>query len=266
MKFNINILIFRVLISCFGIASFALVAQADSKSKIINVGYFEIKPHAFMDEKTNQASGASVEYLRDVADKLGYEVSWHGPYPFPRLIQMLKDSSLDAAVVFTHNKEREKYIVYAKKPYYYVNPIIVVRQDNPLSEIMGIENLIDYRIGYLTNGNLSPIIKNNLDIINLELMSGKNWVEQNILKLISGRLDAVYDLNQNTMLYSATLLGVEDQIKIIPLPEKKMPLYVVFAKASPKANSFYEDYSVFTKENTTDYNEYVSDVLKQIKK
>lgn len=255
-----KLIVFNFILCMFFYVCSAFADVTEGKPTV-NVGFFEIKPHSFLSEQTNEATGASVDYLFDVAEQLGYELNWKGPYPFPRLVEMLKESTIDCAIVFTRNNEREKILNYPNQPYYHVRPIVAVVADSSLKKVDSIDDIQGFKVGYLAGANQSPIIKNNHDKISLELLSGKNWVEQNIKKLVNGRLDAVYDLNQNTVVYSATLMGLQDKIRIITLPEKEMPLYVVFSRSSETSRMFFDDYNKYIEDNDTNYSKYINNII-----
>lgn len=198
------------------------------------MGYFNLVPHIYFDRSHQTLTGAAIDYFTRVAAAMGYDVEWTGPLPFPRLMRYLKEGKVDGSLMMNKNPEREAFLFYPEAPFHWVRRILVVRHTNPLVHISSIDDIRGYRIGFMEDAHLSPFIKNNRDKITLELIGGHDWVKQNLLKLDIGRLDAVYDLNAETMRYTAKLLKMQDRIRILPLPEPPGGVHVVFSKTAPE--------------------------------
>ena len=67
--------------------------------------------------------------------------------------------------------------------------------------------------------------------------------EQSLKKLLLGRIDAIHELNEYTLIAAAKEMGVADQIKVLRLPEPGEPMFVVFSKQSPNGKLFLEKYN-----------------------
>ncbi len=246
---------FKIICMTIIILSVGIFAMAADK---IKMGYFNLIPHVFYDKSSQSLEGASIDYFTAVASAMGYEVEWLGPLPFPRLIRYLKEGIVDGSLMMNKNPEREAFLFYPDQPFHWVQRILVVRKENPLNKITSINDVLGYRIGFMEDAHQSPFIKDNLEKITLTLIGGKDWVKQNLLKLKIGRLDAVYDLNAETMRYTAIQLNMEDKVKILKLPEPAGGVNVVFSKASPKGKVLIERYQQESRSAKWIYKDFLS--------
>lgn len=223
----------------------------------IKMGYFNLIPHIFYNTTTKKLEGASFDYFTSVAAAMTYEVEWIGPLPFPRLIHFLKTGTVDGSLMMNKNPERESFLLYPEKPYHWVQRVLVVRKENKLNKINSINDVLGYRIGFMEDAHLSPFIKDNRDKIILELIGGKDWVTQNLLKLSIGRLDAVYDLNAETMRFAAKQLNMNDTIKILAVPEPPGGVNVVFSRAAPQGRVLLDLYQQEVNKSKLNYSDFL---------
>lgn len=240
----------------FAIIALTITVQSMAADKI-KMGYFSLVPHMFYNEATQKLEGASFDYFTAVASAMEYEVEWIGPLPFPRLIRYLKAGKVDGSLMMNKNPERESFLLYPEMPYHMVQRILVVRKENQLYKINSIDDVLHYRIGFMEDAHLSPFIKDNRDKITLELVGGKEWVTQNLLKLSLGRLDAVYDLNAETMRFAAKQLNMTENIKILAIPEPPGGVNVVFSRASPKGRVLLTLYQKVVRESKLSYRDFL---------
>lgn len=222
----------------------------------MRVGFFIIAPHVYTTENVNEPQGPAAEHLKKAARAMNVTIQWIGPLPLTRLQMMLANGELDASLMFNQNKERENYLFFPNREITPVQSIFLVRASATLTKIVSIDDIKDYRVGFISSANETAFFKNNKKHFHVEYVSGSGWNEQNIQKLLSNRIDAVYDLNEYSLLYQATLMGVRDKIRVLPLPEKPGKVYVVFSKKSPYGSFFYQQYS--KARFTFDYTEYIA--------
>lgn len=219
------------------LTAMASYVQADT----IKMGYFLLRPHMY--EENGAPSGAAISYFEAVAKHLGHSVEWQGPLPFPRLVKYLKDGQIDGAQMFSKNDERTQYLYYPQKPYSPVYSVFVLIKDHPLNAIESIDDVDGFRVGFLEGANLSGFIRSNQNKIQIEYIGGVNWIEQNLRKVLSRRLDAAYDINHITVQYEAHKLKIADQLKILRLPEPPMHVYTVFSKTAPDGKKYLDQYN-----------------------
>ena len=151
----------------------------------------------------------------------------------------------------------EAYLYYAASPVFLAQPILLVRQDNPITEIQSIDDIQGYRIGLIvTSGGLyTPLLDMHREAISLEGLGGDRWARQNIHKLLAGRLDAVFDRQPYTLPFVAARMQLYAQVKVLPIPDPLMPMYVVFSKASQRGQALLDRYNAILPELAVNYTE-----------
>lgn len=254
MKQNVSLIICMLI---FGQISL-------SHANTIKMGYFSLRPHMF--EKNGNATGASVTYFEDVAQKMGHTVTWQGPLPLGRLLDMLEKGDIDGTLLFTHNLERTHFLYYPEKPYFLCRNIFVVKKDNRLEKIDSVNDVAGYRVGYMKGMNISGFLRDNTDKLKLEYVAGINWAEQNIRKVLNDRIDAAYDINHVTMRYEAALLGVEDQLTFIVLPVEPIKCYIVFSKKSTRDKKYTDQYNRINEQYTFSYDRFIKHYFDELNK
>lgn len=221
-----------------------LMSLQTSSAETIKIGYFSHEPFHYLDETSGKARGAAITYFETVAAKMGYTVEWVGPLPYIRMRNDLMDGTIDGYVGFTFNPEYKESLYFGDKPFYAAETIFIVRQENPLTQIVSIQDVEGYRVGWLVDTFASPFVQNNLAHFQMDYIApGDTMWEQSLLKLLDGRLDAIHDMNAHTLPFIAAKMHILEQFKVLPLPEAPEPLYVVFSQQSPHGKTLIEQYN-----------------------
>jgi ABC-type amino acid transport substrate-binding protein len=210
------------------------------------MGYFILPPHSFNNDATASARGALITYFEAVAKTMGYEVEWVGPLPLPRLTDYLKKGDeIDGTVSFPKFPTFETFLYYPDTHVYLGQPILIVRMDNPLTEIRSIDDIRGYRIGLFksASGRSTPLLDDHRDVIMMDELGGDMWIEQNMEKLVTGRLDALFDRQQYSMPFVAAKLKLDTRINVLSIPAPPTPMYIVFSKTSAKGKILLQRYN-----------------------
>ncbi len=223
----------------------------------LQIGFFNLPPHAYLQSGANEPQGAAVSYFNDVANLMGYEIDWIGPYPFPRLILDLQLGNVDGSIFIAKQPEREEFLYYSKLPVNEITSIIAVMNDNPLSAINHAEDLNDLRIGTPSDVILGDFMSQLSDRVIFSNLSGRTWFEQQLQRLVSGRIDAIYGRNNHSIIYEARRLGLLDQLKFLTVPEPPIEVFVVFSKLNPNASQFIDQFDQAASNLTFDYEQYL---------
>jgi ABC-type amino acid transport substrate-binding protein len=222
----------------------------------IRMAWFEVQPHLYAGAD-GKPTGPTVALFESIAKRMGHRVAWVGPIPLTRLgaIQKSGELKLDGAPLHIKTASTMEYLLYPQKPYFVALPSLTVRADNPLRLIRSIDDIKGYRIGFVQTPSMSypPIISENRDKLVLDDLTGEDWTSRNVAKLLSGRLDAVYERNQYTGFFQAILDGVDAKVRQLALPADPIPHYFVFDKESPKALGFLRDYERAVAKMKIDY-------------
>ncbi|GAK60048.1 probable amino-acid ABC transporter [Candidatus Vecturithrix granuli] len=246
--------LFVVVIALVVFAGQALSADT------IRMGYFMLAPHHYKDEGAADPQGAAILYFEAVAAKMGYEVEWVGPLPLPRLTGELETGkTIDGTVGFPKYPAFEAFLYYPNAPLYVGQPIFVVHKKNPLTQIRSIDDIQGYRIGLVKSASnrYTPVIDDHRDAIQLEELGGETWIEQNLEKLISDRLQALFDRQQYSIPFVAARLHLGSEIKVLPAPAPPTLLYIAFSKASERGQLLLEQCNAVLPQIDLNYEELV---------
>jgi ABC-type amino acid transport substrate-binding protein len=235
-------------------------------AETIKIGYFNLQPHTYQG-KDGSATGSAIVYFKMLAQKMGDTVEWIGPLPLPRLTQNLKDGEIDATLGFPKFPAFEEFLYYPDDHIYIGKPTFAVAKRNKLTKIKNINDIEGFRIGVVksSSGLYTPIIDNNRDKIDLQELGGEKWMEQNLNKLVSGRLDALYDRQQYTLPYVATTLGIQNKIKLLDAPASPTPFYIAISKKSTKGKELLKRCNTYLRNLKYNYNVLVQKEINKLK-
>lgn len=223
----------------------------------IKMGYFLLPPHQYVDAQkdTGQPLGAAIEFFEIAASLMGEQVEWIGPLPLLRLVSKLKKGHLDGTVNFYRSPMMERYLYFADSPVFLAQPILMVGHDNPVMEIKSIKDIQGYHIGHVvtSGGRYTPLLDTHRDAVVLEGLGGEHWAEQNIHKLLKGRLDAIFDRQPYTLPFIAAGMNMSSQVRVLPIQDPPTPMYVVFSKASQRGQALLDRYNAILPKLSVDY-------------
>lgn len=245
-----------------------LLPPGSPAAETIRMAWFALPPHVIPSEDGKMPTGPTISLFEAIATRMGCKVEWVGPIPLNRLpiYQKTGEVKLDGAFLHIKTEAILPFLYYPRKPFFIGIPSLAVRSDNPLKEIRSFEDIKGYRIGFvkLQSVKYPPIIENNRDKVMLDELTGENWSGRNLAKLLAHRLDAVYERNQYTSAYHATVDKISDRIKIIPLPGPSIRHYYVFHKSSPRGADLLRRYERATAEWNFNYDAMVIAEIKRL--
>lgn len=212
-------------------------------SEIVKIGFFQGYPSNFLHEETGRVTGSTVEYLRDFIKEMGYETEFIGPYPFPRLLSMLKSGELDGLLGLSYIKEREEFVLYPDKPYRTSKPNIFVIRDGELDRDFDIETFSKYTFSYRSGAILPDYLRGIKDVMEIEYLARDTWIQQSLQMLAFGRIDGIINMSELSIIYEARKLGLLNKIKMIPIPGEVDMLFLGISKASPKGDDLLRKYN-----------------------
>lgn len=239
----------KTLLWMMVVISVATVGRS-ARAEPIKMAWFVLPPHIYSDEHTGQPRGAGVTYFEAVAAKMGYTVDWGVPLPIARFADMVHNARDGVVGLLFGMKfpKFEQFLHFTDIPFYEVQAILAVRKDTPLTAIHSIDDIAGYRIGFAGGaGSYTPSLEVHRDRLHFEEIFGVNWVVQNLRKLVIGRIDAVFDRNAHTLRFTAAQVKLDTQIKILPLPDPPVPVYVAFSKAAPQGERLTKEYNAAVK-------------------
>jgi len=243
---------FRFLPGAAIALALALILPLSAAGQAIRMSWFTLPPHVFPPEASAGAgasknpTGPTIELFEAIAAEMGYEVEWIGPIPLSRLDSERETGELrlDGGFLTVKTELSVKHLLYPARPYFPAVACLGLRADDPLRSIASIEDIAGYRIGFVkTQSPVYPhIIAANRDRLVLEELGGEDWTLRNIQKLLEGRIDAVFELNEFSITWNAAIAGAAGKIRILPLPSEPLDHYYVFNKTSPRAQTLVAAY------------------------
>jgi len=246
MKKNTCLFIITI---CFFVTTIMEVSAEDVKSKIpeINMEFFNIPPHVFLDKKTGSVTGAVVEFINDhMAPGMGVKFIWNkASSNIPRQLHTLETQPGYAAALIVYTSKRSEVSDFTKVPYFMSQSALIVRKDNPLEKIAGVDEILHMKIGYAGATFITPFMEDKR--IKWDFISDSNFTELNIKKLLADRIDASYAPDATSLLYAIQKLNYSEKIKVLELPEPPAPFHIVFSKGSDQTVEKYNQ--VFDKLN-----------------
>ena len=216
-----------ILIFCFYIYSSLLHAEQ------LKVAYFIAPPHVIeVDKQSGKPKGTAIEFLEKViAPEMGVTIKWFGAAAsIPRQLRSLEVGIWDAGIIFAKNEERSKFLNYPKHSFYDSKSILAVKKNHPLKQVEKIEDILGYQIGYSAKAFKSPFMRD--ERIKWHYVYTPKWIKQLLEMIIHDRMDVMYVVEAPPVLYWARKSNIEDEIRLVLLPEPKTALYTAFSKQS----------------------------------
>lgn len=233
----------------------ALSAHAES----LRIGVFPHQPIVMLNPVDGTPSGPGVEYAKAIARALGYEPVVVA-LPIARLISYLKSGAIDMSLELGMTEERKSFLLYSDEPSIVYHPSLTVRAEHRLDSITSVNDIAGMRIGYLLGAYPGSFFTNAAGV-EFETVAGDTWIAQNLGKLLSGRIDAILDQNDYSCIAEARRQGVEGRIKVFRLPGEGVKSYVVFSKASSKAESLLRAFNALDASTAPDERAFIEESL-----
>lgn len=233
---------FRLLFVWLILVAFTPQAQdyVSPSPEKVRIGIFKLEPFMMtLEDKT--AGGAVIDFWREfLAPRMGIEIEVSGPYPIPRLEQMLETGEVDIIPYITKIPSRESRFLYPPLPLTSIASCIIVRRDSPLQSVESAEDLFGLKIGFLTNAYVPPLLRH--EKITLDLITATDFRYINHQKLMHGRVDALLDINHLSFIYEMNRHGYLKELRIIPLKQDLVSVYSIFTR-TPRGESLKERYN-----------------------
>lgn len=237
-------------------ATLSLAAVANT----LKVGFHSLPAHCYLND-AGQPSGAAVGFFKVVADKMGVNQVAFQQLPLSRLLVLLESGEIDAALFMGKTPDRLAKFYFPPVPYYMAQPALAVTTASPLQRVTVASDMQGLRIGVFRDGYQSSTIQKNR--LTLELVTGDNIDMRNLQRTLMGRLDAAYSPDTAVLKNLVYELGLEQRIRILPLPDPALGVYTIFsAKAAARYGARYTEALAATLRAGDNYDRFL---LKQLK-
>ncbi|HOM02337.1 MAG TPA: transporter substrate-binding domain-containing protein [Acetivibrio sp.] len=221
-------------------------SKNETSENELQISWFENPPHIFIDEQSGKLTGAVYDLLEQkIAPKMNVKLVWDKEgTSIPRQTANFEaDTKPFASALLTKNPERESVSICSEKAFFDSQTAIAIKKDNPLNEIKGVDDILDLTIGYAEKSFISDFMKDSR--IQFDFVSASNYHETNLKRLVSGMIDAAYAPDKAAFVKLIKQMNLENDVKILDLPESKAGFYVVFSKS---ASNFAEKYNEAVKD------------------
>jgi polar amino acid transport system substrate-binding protein len=244
-----------ILVPIFLFAMFMTMSEES-----VNVGVFLHSPYVEKGATEKDCKGAGIDYVGTVLKELGYAPKFI-VLPFPRVLSSLETGDIDVAFDLAKNPDREKFAYFTEKPAMTVSAALVVRTGSPLRKVTSVNDLKGMTIGYLL-GSTVPKVLDFPDVYKFDLVSGDNWINNNLTKLLDKRIDAALDLNPYSFVAEAKRIGAKNKIRVLPIPGNATEFYVLFSKKSKLGSDLHTGFDRIITSNKISYSKIIEDSLK----
>jgi uncharacterized protein (TIGR02285 family) len=211
------------------LAVLLFLAASAAFAQVVTVVEFDHPPLAYQALPSKEAAGAEVAYLKALLTDLGYTPKFVF-VPFPRVLLSLQDGTADIGSLLTQTPERAAVINFSAQPVFSMVPVIVVRKASALQQVAAPGDLKGLRLGFV-DGQTLPRYLDKKDLT-LDLVSGADATATNLKKLMSGRVDAVLDLNPTNVQLDLKAQGLAADVRVLPLPTAGTDFFVTASKKS----------------------------------
>lgn len=207
----------------------------------LTLGFFQAEPHILYDRASHKLSGALYTFLEEkVGPEMGVRFAWAAsPFNLSRQLKMLETGKIDAVALLVWTKERAQKYLFTKNAFAVAKPAIGVLKTSGLTRVEGVDDLLHLKIGYVGGFYVSPFMRDPRLAFDLVFSGEPN--EQNLKKLKSGRIDAVYIPDKAALLFELRQFSMENLVRVVELPEPSVRLHVVFSRANKAMADRYDN-------------------------
>lgn len=236
-RFTSSLFLFAASLAFFAVAGTGLAATgagpAPDVVKTLTIAADSWCP-LNCDPAVDGVEGVGVDLARKIFEPLGYKVDYI-IMPWARALEESRQGRIDAVV--GANEGDDPTLVYPREGIFFINDGIYVLESSPL-EFSDMDSLNGYRLGVIKDYGYSEKVQNYMAAHRnipgaVQEVAGETALEQNIKKLLAGRIDALVD-SAAVVSYTLGKMGIEEKVRNIGLvPQGEV--YLGFSPARPDA-------------------------------
>lgn len=162
----------------------------DKSNTPLTIGVLgDTEPYAYYDG--DDLTGFNIEFMSEILDRIGVEYEFID-LPFNRMLEELKNGSLDIGMDLYLKEDRQAYTLYPSLPYTAYPTVLFTKVGNEIDFSGNIEVLKPYLIGYIRGYYLGPLEDYKEDAAFDFVMTDSP--EQNMENLLNDRVDLIIDI------------------------------------------------------------------------
>lgn len=219
-------MIFRKSLIAASLSASALLssfASAESYSLVT----LQYPPYQY--EENGVVDGIVVRILNRAFEIAGHEIEIE-VMPWKRAIKMAKEGEADAIFTAYKTAERETFLDYSTVVVMEQVVSVFTQPDTNIGYDGTMGSLADVSLGLVSGLSYGATVDDAIAAGTFQQVDYANTSEQNVTKLIKGRIDALI-MNRYNALHMASELGSAHTIKEADPEISSVPSYIAFSKA-----------------------------------
>ncbi len=182
----------------------------------------------FIYSENDHVKGPIVDRVKSIFNQLGVDVTIK-IYPIARGLLMVKNGEVDAYFSLKKTAERENYLLFTNEPIIQQPFVFFVKKGSKIQWNGVIEDIAKYRIGIVSNTSYGIVFDEYVKNKIISNIDEAQTFEQNIKKLIAGRVDIVinsFDVGQAII----KKLNADNEIIALSPPIEVINSFLAFSK------------------------------------
>lgn len=197
---------------------------AASKERL-KIAVYDFPPHVFVDSKHVIPEGSAIEFLNETINlDAQYDVQWVVS-PFSRFLSDMNSGKADMGLFLAKTPEREKNLRFSDHAILTTESGVILPKEFPFTDLHSLKGLT---LGH-TQGSIEPAYMHEAGV-RFDRLSGDDVVDRNLARLKLHRIDGVYVPTFSNGDYFLRKSGMQDQFKILKIPNTSIELFFVFRK------------------------------------
>ncbi|WP_284382812.1 substrate-binding periplasmic protein [Litoribrevibacter albus] len=196
------------------------------QSKRLQLVTLEYPPYEYSED--NQVKGVAVNLVSDVFKTMGHDISIE-ILPWARAINSIKLGQADAIFTAFHTKERAAFADYSKEVLIHQEISLFALEKSPLTFHGDLTTIGQYQIGVIRKMSYGKKFDQAVIDNIIQYTQSTSSLEQNIEKLLSGRIDFVVS-NKLGALDTLNKMNKRALIRVLSPPLESTPSYIAFSK------------------------------------
>lgn len=186
---------------------------------------------------TGDKPGYGVEIAKEIFARAGHTVDYR-TVAWARALEDCRKGTVVAVIGTTRNESPD--FVFPADPIGIADNTLAVKKGNPW-RYDGPASLERVKLGviqgYAYDGDVGTWVQDKAkDKARIDMIGGDNGLEQNLKKLLAGRIDATVDAKP-VLIYKLAQLGLADKVELAGTTDPS-EIHVAFSPANPKAREY----------------------------
>lgn len=186
-------------------------------------------------EPDSDRPGFAVDIARAVFGPAGYTVEY-SVLPWARTLDSVRAGETTIAIGATAGDVADRGLIVGKEPIGLQRNALAMRKDAAFA-YSGPDSLRDRRLGAILGYSYDDAIDAHIAAHKgtdaVQLIGGDDALQQNIRKLLAGRVDAVVD-SVDVLRYAVVRAGQTERVSLVEIGEPSA-IYLAFSRANPDA-------------------------------